>query len=64
MLGGTLEKVNMFSEIMPDEKKTWQANNVTGVCGGPLLCDTYRPEIENQQSTDESTTGSESQSNQ
>ena len=53
-------------EIMPDEKKTWQANNVTGVCGGPLLCDTYhRPRgNRNQQSTDESTAGSESQSNQ
>ena len=41
----TLRKGEYVSfEILPDEKNKWQANNVTGINGGPLLCDTlYRP---------------------
>lgn len=51
-------------EIMPDEKKTWQANNVTGVLGGPLLCDTYYRPRGSRNQNDDSTNNSESHSNQ
>ena len=38
----TLRKGEYVSlEILPDEKREWQANNVTGINGGPLMCDTY-----------------------
>lgn len=38
----TLRKGEYVSlEILPDEKRAWQANNVTGINGGPLMCDTY-----------------------
>ena len=38
----TLKKGEYVSfEILPDTKREWQANHVTGLYGGPLMCDTY-----------------------
>ena len=49
----TLRKGEYVSfEVCTDEKNTWQANNVTGIAGGPLLCDSMaRPKKNDEKST-------------
>lgn len=52
----TLRKGEYVSfQVCPDDKNTWQANNVTGINGGPLLCDSnYRPRNRADQSESDS----------